>query len=434
MSPMDRRGFLTGVAATGVGVWLGTESETAEAQAAAEKVSLAVIGLGGQGGANLKAVASQNIVALCDVDDDRAGKAYEQFPDAKKYTDYRKMLDEIGNRVDGVVISTPDHSHFHPAYYSMQLGKAVYLEKPMAHTVWEVRQLTKLAAEKRVATQLGVQRHTLSALHKAVELVQSGAIGTVKEVHSWIGGGRGMYPLPTDNPPTPATIQWDLWIGPGKEHAYTPELAPYKWRFWWDYGTGEAGNWGCHILDIPYWALNLKYPTRVTHSVGTPDAIRTPKEMSATYEFPAVGDRPALTLHWYHGTPPILKELNLNEKGMNNLFIGSKGMLLCGFDKTQLLPEDRFKEFKEPAPLLPKSPGFHKEWFAAIKGGKPATCEFGYTGPMTETVLLGNVAYRAQESFDWDADTLKAKGSRKVEAYLRPSFRKGWEIKSNTPR
>lgn len=426
---MDRRDFVKGMAAVGAGVWFGNETERAEAQEAKEKVSLAVIGLGGQGAANLKGVSTQNIVALVDVDDDRAGKAFDQFPGAKKFTDYRKMLDEVGNKIDGVVISTPDHSHFHPAYYAMQLGKAVYLEKPMAHTIWEVRQLTKLAAEKKVPTQLGVQRHTLPALRRAVELVRAGAIGDVKEVHSWIGGDRGMYPLPTDTPPVPATLQWDLWIGPGKEHAYTPELAPYKWRFWWDYGTGEAGNWGCHILDIPYWSLGLKYPTKVTPGQGTPDPIRTPKSLSATFEFAAEGKRPAVTLHWYHGIPPILKELGLKEAGMNNLFIGSKGMLLCGFDKTQLLPEEKFKDYVAPAPTLTKSPGFHREWLNAIKGGTAATCEFGYTGPMTETVLLGNVAYRAQESFQWDSNALRAIGSKKADGYLRPTFRKGWEIK-----
>src|SRR5207249_3753853 len=161
------------------------------------------------------------------------------------------------------------------------------------------------------------------------------------------------------------TLKWDLWLGPAAERAYSPDYVPYNWRFWWDFGTGEAGNWGCHILDIPYWALRLKYPTHVKPGAGSPDAERTPKEMSASFTFAAEGGRPAVILHWYHGTPPVLKELGLDGKGMNNLFIGSKGMLLCGFNKTVLLPEEKFKDYTAPDPTLPKSPGFHQEWFDA---------------------------------------------------------------------
>lgn len=410
--PLHRRELLLGAAA------LATSARAQ--QPPSNRLNLAVIGLGGQGAANLKGVAKENIVALCDVDDERAGKAYEQFPKARKFYDWRQLFDTMEKEIDAVVISTPDHSHFHPARQAIALGKHVYLEKPMAHTVWEVRELTKLAAEKKVATQLGVQRHTLPAIHRAVELIQSGVIGKVTEVHAWIASNRGMPAKPEGSPAVPSTLKYDLWLGPAPDVPYTPELVPYKWRFWWDYGTGETGNWGCHILDIPYWALGLKYPSRVEHHGGTPtkpDPVYTPTALHSSFVFPG-----GVKLHWYQGTPEILKEKNLDLKGMNNLFIGEKGMLLCGFDKTQLVGVEA------PATLpvqLPKSPGFHKEWLNACRGGQPATCDFAYSGPMTETVLLGNVAYRAQASFDWDARQLKASHPT-ASALLRPTFKKGW--------
>ena len=424
--PIRRRDFLKAAAVLSTGVWLGGSTE-ARPDTPNDKLNLAVIGFGAQGGVNLHAVGGENIVALCDVDDVRAGKAYETFPKAKKFYDFRKMLDEMESKIDGVVISTPDHTHFHPAHGDAN-GQARLPRKadgPLG--LGDARKLTKLAAEKKVATQLGVQRHTLPSIHKAVELIQAGAIGTVKEVHSWVGGDRGMPALPKDTLPIPDTLKWDLWLGPAAERPYSPEYVPYKWRFWWDFGTGETGNWGCHILDIPFWALGLKYPTKVEASGPEPDAKRTPKTMATKFEFPAEGKRPALTLHWYHGTPPILKKEGLKGDDMNNLFIGSEGMLLCGFNSVKLLPGDKFKDYKEPKATLPKSPGFHKEWFAACKGGKAASCNFDYTGPMTETVLLGNVAFRAG-GFDWDADKLKVGGNTKAEPLLRLEFRKGWEI------
>ena len=340
------------------------------------------------------------------------------------------MFDEMESRIDGVVISTPDHCHFHPAWWAMQRGKHVYLEKPLAHCVWEIRELTKLAAEKKIATQLGAQRHAMAALRGGVEIVQAGTIGTIKECHSWIDSSRGM-PTPTAGPQTiPSSLKWDLWLGPTADRPYSKDYVPYNWRFWWDFGTGDTGNWGCHILDIPYWALGLKYPTHVEGSGPTPDPQRTPKSLTTRLDFPADGNRPAVSLHWYQGTPPILKQLGLDGKNMNNLFIGADGMLLCGFGKYHLLPEKKFGGFKKPAATLPPSPGFHQEWFNACRGGKPATCNFNYSGPMAETVLLANIAYRVQGNFDWNAATLSPTGdaAAAVEKYLRDPFRKGWEI------
>jgi predicted dehydrogenase len=411
-------------ALAGAGVWLGTSARAADSPN--EKLNIACIGIGGRGAANLGGVASQNIVALCDVDDSRAGKGYEQHPKAKKFVDFRKMLDEMDKHIDAVVVSTPDHTHFHPSMMAMQMGKHLYCEKPMAHTVWEAREMTKMAAKMKVATQLGVQRHTLENMHRSVELIQAGTIGNVTEVHCWIGGDRGMPAIPTDKPPVPSGLDWDLWLGPAKERPYHSAYCPYGWRFWWDFGTGETGNWGCHILDTPYWALDLKYPSKVAGSGPSAHAQTTPKAMTTSFDFTDQG----VKLHWYHAKngPPILREKGMSEKGMNTLFIGSNGMLLTGFSKYKLYPEEKFADFKPPSRTIEKSPGFYKEWFTACKGGAPATCNFDYSGPLSETVLLGNAAYRAGGSFAWDAAKLTAGGNENVAQYIRGEFRDGWEV------
>lgn len=425
---LNRREVLKASAAIGSGFWLGTDL-SAEARSPNEKINLALIGIGGRGRDNLNGVKGENIVALCDVDDKRAGKAYDRFPKAKKFYDFRRLFDAMEKEIDAVVISTPDHTHFHSAMMAMRMGKHCYCEKPMAHSLWEVREMTKLAREKKLATQLGVQRHTIPNMHRVIELVQGGAIGEVKECHSWIGGSRGMPKIPTDTPKVPETLKWDLWLGPRKERPYHPTIAPYGWRFWWDFGTGETGNWGCHILDIPFWALGLKYPSRVEAKGPPVHPQTTPKSMAVRFEFPAEGDRPGVTLHWYHAEngPPILKELGLNANGNNTLFIGSKGMLLCGFGKRQLLPEKDYRDYKAPKQSVPKSPGFYREWFNACRGKPPATCHFDYSGPLTETVLLGNLAYRAG-GFTWDAENLKTRGNEKAQGLVQEDYRKGWEI------
>ena len=389
---------------------------------------MALIGVGGRGADNLKGVAGQNIVALCDVDEMRAGKAFENFPGAKRFVDFRKLFDAVEKQIDAVVISTPDHTHFHPTYWAFERGKHVYLEKPLAHSVWEVRKLTEMAAERKLATQLGVQRHTLRGIRNAVALVQSGAIGAVKECHSWIGGNRGMPKIPTEAQAVPPHLAWDLWLGPAPVRPYHETYCPYGWRFWWDFGTGEMGNWGCHILDIPFWALALKHPTRVEASGPEPHPQTTPTAMTTRFDFPANGNRGPVTLHWYHGTPPILGELKLEARNMNNLFIGTEGMLLCGFGGHQLLPAEKFTGVEPDASSLYKSPGFYQEWFNACKGSEPASCNFEYAGPMAETVLLGNVAYRGGGAFEWDQKNLKAIGNDKANHLLRDEFRKGWEI------
>jgi predicted dehydrogenase len=429
---MHRRDLLKTTLALGTGYFLRNSLASA-ADSPNEKLNVACIGVGGQGAANVKGLSSQNLLAFADVDDQRAAKTYEKFPQVKRYRDYRRMFDELHGKLDAVAISTPDHMHFHPAYMAMQLGLHVYLEKPLAHNLWEVRTLTDLARKKKLATQLGSQRHAMANMHRVVELIKSGAIGDVREVHSWIGGSRGMPDVPTNTLPVPAHLDWDLWIGPARFRPYHTAYCPYNWRFWWDYGTGETGNWGCHILDIPYWSLDLKYPTSVEAFGSRPDPERTPTSMHVKFDFPARGILPALALHWYHAAkgPDILRDRGLSEKGNNNLFIGSKGMLLCGFKSLELLPKDKFASFKAPEPFIPDSPGFHNEFIQACKGGSAATCAFDYSGPMAETVLLGNLACRTG-NFDWDAQSLAPANNAQAQGMIREEFRKGWEI-NGTP-
>jgi len=424
---VSRRDVLKHSTLLTAGLFVGAASRPVLSQSPNDKLNIACIGVGGQGRSNVNGLSSQNLIAFADVDDERAAGTYKKHPKVKTYRDWRKMLDAHGSKLDAIAISTPDHTHFHPALAAMQLGLHVYLEKPLAHNVWETRVLTDLARKKELATQLGAQRHAYPNMRRVVEIVRSGAIGAVREVYSWCGGGRGMPEIPQDRPPVPSTLDYDLWIGPADYRPYHPSFCPYGWRFWWDYGTAEAGNWGCHILDIPFWALDLKYPQRVDATGPAVDPERTPKSMQVRYEFPARGQQPPLTLHWSHGKPADLDERKIPTSGANTVFIGDKGILTCGFDQYKLLPEADFADFEPPQPSIPPSPGFHNEWIAACRGEGPATCHFDYSGPLAETVLLGNVAYRAG-GFDWDARTLTAKGNAQTAPFLKESYRSGWEV------
>jgi len=453
MKRWTRREILKTSTLLGTGALFLPSGVLTRGQSPNEKLNVACVGIGTQGNyqvSNLGKMKDEvNLVALCDVDDRTAGKAYENNPGAKKYYDFRRMFDEMEKSIDAVAVSTPDHTHYHPVMQAMRAGKHVYCEKPLAHSVQEVRNITETAAKMKVATQLGCQRHTYANMHRVVELIKSGAIGDVTEVHSWVGGSRGMPEKPTEFIDPPSTIKWDLWHGPcptdwkfslskalnGKEE---PTLAPYNWRFWWDFGTGETGNWACHILDIPYWALDLKYPVKVSASGPEVDSERTPTAMHVVFDYPVRGKLPALKLYWSHTTKPAcyekfgipqgLKTKDDKNVDANNLFVGTKGMLLTGFGQHVLLPEEKFADFEYPKPFIPDSPGFHKEWVNACKGGEPATCNFAYSAPMAESAVLGNAAFRAgHQTFDWDAEKLVAKNCPEVQQLLKPEFRKGWE-------
>lgn len=436
---LNRREALKLQAAIGLGLYLPATAVCARGEDSPnEKVDIACIGLGGQGGHQLNGLQKQNLVALVDCDEERAGNAFQRFPNAKKFTDFRRLFDEYSEKFDAFTVSTPDHTHFHPAFIGMSLKKHLYLEKPMSRTVKECRILTELARTNKLATQLGVQRHSGNGMRRVVELVRAGAIGKITEVYTWMDGNRGMPEPPKEFPPVPATLDWDLWLGPAKERAYSPEYCPYKWRFWWDFGTGETGNFGCHILDVPFWALDLAHCEWCAADGPEIDAQRTPKSMQVTYKFPArkswdgKTDLAPVTMHWSHGRPvEILKKYGLDkQKGGNNLFIGEKGLMFCDYQWARLFPEEQFKDYQTPEQSIAPSPGFHNEWINAIKGGVPATCCFDYSGPLAETVILGNCAYRAgaKEGFIWDWQNVKSPDNTAINEYIYPKYRKGWEL------
>jgi predicted dehydrogenase len=428
----NRRDMLKTSAALGAGFWLGTAPKAYSASPN-EKLNVACIGVGGRGGANVSGVSGENVVAVCDVDQQRAGKNFNRFEKAKKYQDFRKMLDEMDKSIDAVTVSTPDHTHFHPARMAMLMGKHCYCEKPLAHSAWECRELTKIAEKMNVATQLGNQRHAFGGMRRIVEAVRAGVIGQIKEVYCLKGGSRGMPPVPTEFPPVPAHLNWDLWLGPAKARPYSPAYCPYNWRFWWDFGTAETGNWGCHILDIPFWALKLKYPKRVdldaVPAADDVDPQRTPKSMKMRLEFPAEEGHGELSLHWWHtsSSKEVFRKYGADDGG-NTLFIGEKGVIAAGFNNHSTKMFDGSQPLK-PAETIPASPGFHKEWIDACKGGPRATCDFvDYSGPLAEAVLLANVAFRAAGGFDWDAREFKASGNPKADDYIFPDFRPGWKV------
>jgi predicted dehydrogenase len=449
---LSRRSFVKSVGLTGVGVWTAT-SGIARAISPNEKLNLAVVGLGRQGCDDLVNMLDENVVAVADADQGymmrtltgRVGKhpkAKQLVEKAPFFDDFRVMYDKHEKQIDAVLVATPDHLHFHPAWSAMQRGKHLYQQKPLAHNVWEVRQLTNLAREKKLVTQLGVQRHVNKGLRDGVAIIKSGILGPVKEVYSWMGSGRGGEWTKITEPSTDK-LKWDIWLGPSEAVPHRDGLAHYDFRFYWKYGTGDAGNFGCHILDVPYWALDLKYPTKVSVQAGgeKPHAERTPKAMGTTFQFAATDKRPAVTLHWNQGihanAAKIIKEHKTEAqplKGVNNIFICEKGTLICGYEDkspTVVVPNKgtSIEASKNPgAKMFAKSPGFWQEWINACKGDKTApTCNFDYSGPLTETVLLANVAYRAQATFNWNGEKMEA-DKPEVTKLLREAYRKGWEI------
>ncbi len=429
---LTRRQMLRNTTFAGIGIWISSRAAGGEAESPNEKLNLAGIGVGGRGAGDVNGCASENFVALCDADDRRAAATFEKYPNAKKYRDFRKMLDEMDKQIDAVVIGTPDHTHAPPAAIAMRMGKHCYCEKPLTHSVYETRVLTELAHKNKLATQLGTQIHAGDNYRRVVELVQSGAIGPVRQVEVQFPGGLGGQDRPTDTPPVPEGLDWDLWLGPAPYRPYHPAYVPGSWRAWWDFANGTLGDFGCHYMDLPFWALKLKYPTTIEAEAPVPPHPETAAPvLTVRYEFPARGDLPPVTMTWRNGgdnLPPIVKEKNLPNWGAAVLFVGEKGMLLADYSKHQLLPEDQFADFQPPEQTIPKSIGHHQEWIRACKTGEPSTCNFDYSGPLTETVLLGNVSYRAQSKLQWDAAHLKATNCPDADKFIRREYREGWEL------
>ncbi|MEN6337796.1 MAG: Gfo/Idh/MocA family oxidoreductase [Phycisphaerales bacterium] len=435
---MTRRGFLRGAALAGSGLVILSNSRLVRGTQANSKLNMAAIGIAGRGGDDVAGVASENLVALCDVHESHAAKTFVKFPSAKKYRDFRKMLDEIHSQIDAVVIGTPDHTHAPAAAMAMRLGKHCYCEKPLTHSVYEARVLATIAGEKKLVTQMGTQIHAEANYRRVVELVQTGAIGSIGEVHVWMGADlkgpavptdRSQPQAPTDTPDVPADLDWDLWLGPAAYRPYNPAYAPFQWRYWWNFANGQLGDFFCHFCDLAFWALKLRHPISV-EAEGPLHPESTAKWTIAKQQYPARGELPPVSLTWYNGGPypAFMKERKIPAWNSAVLFVGSKGMLISDYSKHQLLPEEQFANFQRPAPFIPDSIGHHQEWIQACKTGGSTTCNFDYSGALTEAALLCNVALRSGEKLTWDAKALKTVNSTKADAFLRREYRKGWEL------
>jgi len=433
MKQLTRRELLRSTALAGVGVWaVGKASARAAAKSPNERLDLAVIGCGGRGAADLKGVAGENIVALCDVDENRAAESFKRYPGAKKCRDFRKMLDEIHQQIDAVVIGTPDHTHAPAGMMAMRLGKHCYCEKPLTHSVYEARLMAETANKTKLTTQLGTQIHAGTNYRRVVELIQAGAIGSVGEVHVWSGARYVGGDRPKETPPVPPGLEWDLWLGPAAYRPYHPCYVPHKWRGWWDFGNGGLGDFFCHYADLPFWALKLRHPTEVA-AEGSPVHPESCHEwMVVRYRFPARDALPPVKLTWYDGgkRPTLLEQEkeHLPQWRAGVLFVGEKGMLLADYTRRMLLPEAKFADYQPPAPTIPDSIGHHQEWIEACKTGGPTTCNFDYSGALTEAALLGSVSYRTGEPLVWDAQQLMATNCSRAERYIRPPYREGWTL------
>ena len=425
---IHRREFIsrTAVAGTAIGLGVWSSRALAASKSPNEKLNIAMIGTANQARFSIDNVKQENIVAVCDIDDHLLGQAKKDFPAAKSYNDFRKLLEQ--NDIEAVVVATPDHIHAPATAAALHLGKHVYCEKPLTHTVYEARAIADLAAKSKLATQMGTQIHATENYRRVVELIQSGAIGPVSEVHTWAGRSWGGGARPKETPPVPDYIHWDLWLGPAPERPYHPTYLPANWRKWWDFGGGNIADMACHHMDLPFWALGLTHPTAI-EAEGPPVHPETcPLGLSVRYEYAARGNQPAVKLTWYDGDKIPQSIHGHPTGGGGNLFVGEKGMLWADYDKYHLHPEDEFKDFKPPAQTIPPSIGHHKEWILACKTGSPTTCNFAYASRLTEAVLLGNVAYRTGKRIEWDAEKMQATNCPEAEKFLHSEYRKGWTL------
>ena len=425
----SRRKFLQQTALSTTALWLAGPFRSWGKISPNEKLNIGVIGTANRAGDDLKEVSGENIVALCDVDDNFLAAAAKKHPSAKTYDDFRRLVDQ--KDIDAIVVGTPDHTHAVAAVAALKSGRHVYCEKPLTRTISECRIVRELAHKKKLVTQIGTQIHAGKNYRRVVELVQSGAIGPVREVHVWVNATYGNRERPTESPPVPANLHYDLWLGPVEYRPYHPDYLPFHWRHWWAFGGGALADFGCHYMDLPHWALDLRYPLSVEPVDGPavhPES--TPAWLIVRYQHPARGTKPPVALTWYHGGkyPSLIGEERYAKWKSGVLFIGEKGMLLADYSRHLLLPEKDFEGFHRPAPFIRDSIGHHKEWIAACKTGGPTTCNFDYSGPLTEAALLGNVAFRVGRKLEWDYKRLKAKNCPEAEQFIQHHYREGWKI------
>jgi predicted dehydrogenase len=407
-----------------------------------DTLNVACIGVGGMGASDVRGMSVENIYALCDVDEHQAEGSFGAHPKAKRYKDYREMLDKERNHIDAVTVTTPDHSHAPAAMMAMKLGKHTYVQKPLARLIGEVRALEEAAKKYKVATQMGNQGHALEGTRQIREWVEAGAIGTVKEVHFWTN--RPIWPQGTERPledyHVPPWLDWNLWLGPAPERPYHPAYAPFKWRGWWDFGCGALGDMACHIMDAAFWTLQLRYPERIEVEYTTLFKETAPKAARITYSFPAQGNRSAVKLVWRDGSlfpprPPESQDLESwppSDDG-GQLWIGTDGKLHAATygGEPRLLDEKRQKDITASPPRQKylRTEGVYAEWIKACKGGPPAGSAFDtHAGPLSEMVLLGNLAVRMGRNLEFNPQTGEVTNCRVPEEYNKPNYRSGWSL------
>ena len=443
MQKLTRRSFVTksAAAAAGVLVMPGLTRHLGN-----KKVNLAIIGVGGRGSENLNVCLNENIVALCDTDESQLAKWSEKFPQAKKFRDFRVMFDKMAKKIDAVIISTPDHTHFAAAMAAMEHHKHVYVEKPLAHNIWQLRTLVKAAKRYKVINQLGNQGHTTIGIRRIKEWYEAGVLGNVKEVIAWFDGPafsqKGYFLKPDSYPPKeepiPSGLDWDLWLGPAEFRPYSHYYLPRFWRGWYELGNAELGDWACHTLDAPFWSLDLGMPVSVDSIIRSPGPDTFISDQSQLkFEFEARVNKPPVTLHWYEGG---LKPENRPEWGLPS--IGGSGMIMVG-DKVSLmtggrpdnpkllLPQDEWKHFTEnmPAETIPRVEGGPQaEFLAAIKGDGPMpVSDFAYGARLTEMALIGVLSQRFNTRIEYDALKMKVTNHSDFDRYIKEPVRKGWE-------
>jgi predicted dehydrogenase len=443
---LTRRNFLAtaGTAATAFTIVPSRVLGAGGATPPSERLNIAGIGVGGMGAGDIGAVApNNNIVALCDVDSRHAGETFKKFPDAKQYRDFRKMFDEMEKNIDAVVVATPDHFHAVAAMAAIRRGKHVYCEKPLAHSVYEVRQLMEAANKHKVVTQLGNQGHSFDSIREFCEWIWDGAIGNVHTIHAGcaaVNSGIDQLPSLSEKHAVPPTLDWDQWLGPAQWRPYHPAYLPGSWRGWVPFGNGTVGDWTCHVVDPVFWALDLGAPTSIQAKVNNYDpktqADAFPKGEIITYQFPAKGKRGPITMYWYSGTEriPRPEELDKDDKVVDTgaVVLGDKGAIMYGSHGAggvRLIPGAKADAYKRPAKTIPRVKEHHWDWLQAIRHGAKAGSDFAYGGPLTEIAMLGVIAIKLPGTkLQWDATRLQFTNCPEANQFVNPPYRAGWKL------
>ncbi len=460
-SKITRRSFIHRSAAAVAGTWaISNLSAPAIASSANinSKLNLAFIGVWGQARATMNEMKDEKYLAFSDVKAQNLDSAGQLYPGAKHYADYRKMLEENEKNIDAVIVSTPDHTHAPASVMAMRMGKHCYCEKPLAHNLYECRLMQTISCEKKLVTQMGTQPNAYPNYYDVVELVKGGTIGTVREVYVWtktgnttgyvkgvggdievgmpLGNGWGQTAnqvLPPEQP-VPEGLNWDLWVGSTPFVPYNKCYVPANWRRWWAFGSGQLGDFGCHFMNLPFWALDLTDCSTVEAWGPKVNPYACPESLKVKYTFRARRNFPACTFYWFDGNQipeidALLKKYNINNYGNGILFIGSRGLLYANYNKCELYPKDKFQGYTKPESWIPRSESHYKEFLEGCRNNDPSLtkCPFSYAGRLTETVLLGTVAYRSGKKLQWDPVNLTT-NEPEANKFIKPAYRQGWEL------